>query len=92
MTKKQMSDRIAELEAMVLTLSAAINAMRTPIYVAPAQPFVVPTPTPAPPYMPYIGDPPAWPGSGWTSIPNIGGIGGTWKSGSLCGVQNTMEG
>ena len=38
MTKKQMQDRIAELEAMVQTLTTAINAMRTPIYVGPAIP------------------------------------------------------
>lgn len=59
MTKKQLEARVAELEAMVVTLSAAINAMRTPIYVAPvpAQPIVNPLPiNPFP--MPYIGDPP----------------------------------
>lgn len=101
MTKKQMSARIAELEAMVLTLSMAINAMRTPIYVAPvpAQPTVNPLPiNPFP--MPYIGDPPSWPGSGWTSAPNIGigplpntAIGGTLQPGRAeCRVYNTLEG
>lgn len=58
MTKKQMQARIAELEAMVLTLSTAIAAMRTPIYVGPvpAQPTIIPLPYT--PFMPYIGDPP----------------------------------
>ena len=62
MTKKQMQARIAELEAMVLTLSTAINAMRTPIYVSPipAQPTVYPQPYTQPytPFTPYVGDPP----------------------------------
>lgn len=73
MTKKQMQARIAELEAMVLTLTTAINAMRAPIYfgpeqpkpllnplpiyVGPAQPVVNPLPINPFP-MPYIGDPP----------------------------------
>lgn len=76
MTRKQMSARIAELEAMVATLSMAINSMRTPIYVAP-----IPTPTPIPspniypfPNMPYIGDAPWTPNWGGTSFPNIGKI------------------
>jgi hypothetical protein len=56
MTKKQMQARIAELEAVVQTLTTAINAMRTPIYVGPAQPVV--NPLPYTPLMPYIGDPP----------------------------------
>ena len=75
MTKKQMQDRIAELEATVQTLTTAINAMRTPIYVGPvpAQPTVNPLPyTPFP--MPYIGDPPyPW---GPTTISVGGTIGG----------------
>ena len=51
MTKKQMQARIAELEATVQTLTTAINAMRTPIYVGPvpAQPTV--NPIPHTPYM-----------------------------------------
>ena len=59
MTTKQMQVRIAELEAMVQTLTTAINAMRTPIYVGPAIP-AQPTVNPFTPYtpMPYIGDPP----------------------------------
>lgn len=59
MTKKQMSARIAELEAMVATLSAAINAMRTPIYVGPVPAMPTINPLPINPFpMPYIGDPP----------------------------------
>ena len=74
MTKKQMQARIAELEAMVQTLTTAINAMRPPIYVGPAQPVVNPLPSnPFP--MPYIGDPPyPWgPSTIGTGGNNIGG-------------------
>ena len=73
MTKKQMQARIAELEAMVQTLTTAINAMRTPIYVGPAQPVV--NPLPYTPLMPYIGDPsyPWGPNTFGTGGNNIGG-------------------
>jgi hypothetical protein len=91
MTKKQMQARIAELEAMVLTLSTAIAAMRNPIYVGPvpAQPTVNPLPiNPFP--MPYIGDPPYYP---WGPNTFVGGtaigIGGTQHN---CNMGMTQEG
>jgi hypothetical protein len=63
MTKKQMQDRITELEAMVASLTTAL-AMAHPIYVVPSPPFVSPTIQPIIrpcPYTPYIVDPlPNW--------------------------------
>lgn len=98
MTKKQMSARIAELEAMVATLSAAINSMRTPIVVAPLPAPPLPSFPTWPPYTPFVGDPPVvWPTPGWTSAPNIGinpnaplisGVTPCANSGLRCSVNN----
>lgn len=84
MTKKQMESRIADLESVVATLSAAINAMCThaPVYVGPipTQPTINPFP------MPYAGDPSypwqlggPWCGiwGGQTGVNGLGAVGGS---------------
>jgi hypothetical protein len=83
MTKKQMSDRIAELEAIVASLTAALRALAHPVYVGPGpampsiNPFVSPNITPSwPPYTPYVGDPP----------PNTFGPQITWGGTSQSGI------
>jgi len=90
MTKKQMLARIAELEATVSTLSAAINSMRTPLYVAP--PIQAPFIQPSWPYRPYIGDPSINPWGGSVGIGISTPFGGSTLTSKVeCRADNNVN-
>lgn len=112
MTKTDLTTLVEELRKTVemqaetiKVLLALVAHMNQPqITLVPQPPVMIPLPAqPSYPYMPYIGDPPAWPGPGpgWVTTPNIGtapmpnmgGFGGTHLLGSAeCRMSNTQEG
>lgn len=88
---KKLEQEIQELKSLVLQLQSqmlALSLSRPFVITAPPNtlPNVQPgiTPTPWPPYTPYIGDPPGWQGTSTVGVVSKAEISGSSNQDSRC--------